>query len=586
MYILGYSGLHHSDVYHKKKLESFGVTDDDNNFQGMDAAVTIICDGNVIAAAEEERFTNEKHINHFPINAITNCLEQAGIDIDSVDFICHGFNYQNYAKYFENSEAAEDFYKNVANPLLQEQLWAEYFPNSELRHKFTPIEHHAAHAASAFFPSPFEEALTVVIDGMGEINSISIYHGKDSELKPLKTYDFSRSIGMFYGLMTMHLGFKINSGEYKVMGLAPYGDPTRYKSFMDECIVLHDKGKVMVNALFHDVSDEQRLTHSGFFSWVAEKTLPRRQPESEMSQEYMDLAAALQIRLNEAILHLMQYWRAETGLKNLCYAGGVALNCTANGVLLRKNIFDDIYIQPAAGDAGTSLGAALYQYHHVSSLPRVPAKYQLPLYGPSWTDDEVLALAERFQGKITAKKVSDEELYKNAAKLISTGNVIAWVQGNMEFGPRALGNRSILADVRDPNMRAKVNKLVKKREGFRPFAPSVKRSAAITYFDIRPNQSFPYMLFTVPVRVEYQEKLPAITHINGTARVQTVDEEHIRYWKLLDAFEKLTGLPMLLNTSFNLRGQAMVCSPDVAISTFLETEIDELFVGNIQITKL
>jgi carbamoyltransferase len=584
MYILGYSGLSTALEYRRNAL--FGLTEAEYNIcQGMDAAAVLLKDGKVIAAAEEERFNGEKHTRKFPINAINYCLQKAKITLNDVDHIAHGFNYEPYKEFFQIESYSREFYKRVASPEVQINILQNLRMADDIEQKFCAVGHHDSHAASAFFPSSFEQALVVVNDGIGELHSISVYQGQDNKLTLLKSYDFLSSLGVFYGLVTQHLGFKMNCGEYKVMGLAPYGDPEPYRKLMQECIELKPNGGINVPAFLKEIDVLDRQAYRGLRKYLAQETFPVREFDTPMLQQHKNLAAALQERLNEAVLHLVSYWQQKTEANYLCMAGGVALNCTTNGEILKANLFKDIYVQPTSGDAGTALGSALFQHYQVLNNERVSLAPELPLYGPSLQDNIIEEVLKTFASQINIIKLSDAELYDEAADMITDGKIIAWVQGSMEFGPRALGNRSILADPKIPGMRDKINAIVKKRESFRPFAPSVKLSAATEYFDIPESLELPYMLFIVPVREQYRKVLPSITHINGTARIQTVDQNHTRYWQLLDAVEKRTGIPMLLNTSFNVKGQPMVCHSADAIKTFLSTALDGLFVGNYFITR-
>lgn len=583
MYILGYSGLNNSAAYRQDIIAQYPDADP-YEFQGMDAAAVLLCDGKVIAAAEEERFTGVKHTHTFPIHAINFCLQQANITIDEVDYFAHGFNYEPYRSLLERNDFSRTFFHKVAKPALQQELCEKYFPGIDINNKFSAVGHHDAHAASAFYSSDFTKSLILVADGIGEVDSISIYQGDGSNIVALKHYDFLSSIGMLYSLVTHHLGFKINSGESKVMGLAPYGSREKYRHVMQECVELGPNGSVLIKAFLKDKTPEERITHAGFYTWLAEQTLPALEPGSDISQAYKDLAAALQECLNRCLLHVLTHWQAKTKADNLCYAGGVGLNCTANGEILRSGLFKKMYVQPAAGDAGTALGAAQYQYYQTLGNPRVNV-VGLPLFGPTLNRDNQLELLATYQKELEYVELSDEQLFQEAASMIADGKIIAWMQGKMEYGPRALGNRSILADPRRDDMRERINKIVKKRESFRPFAPSVKLSAAEKYFEVKTSEAFPHMTYIVNVRPEFQSHLPAITHVNGTARIQTVDETHQRYWQLLNTFESITGLPMLLNTSYNVRGQPMVCSTAEGLKTFLFTELDALFIGNFKVWR-
>lgn len=588
MYILGYNGLNDAVSFKKRTLE---LTGQEARFvQGLDAAAVLLRDGVVIAAAEEERFTGVKHTEKFPVHAIQFCLLQANISMAEVDYVCHGFDYSAYQSFFKQDDYGSEYFETVLRPQVQHTYFQKYWPAFPIEQRFVSVKHHAAHAASAFYPSHFNEALVLVVDGMGEIDSISIFHGKNNQLQLLHHYDLFSSLGILYSVVTYHLGFSVNSGEGKVMGLAPYGDPQRFADFFAECVQLESDGEIFINGLLKNTTAFERETYRGFRRWITEKTIPPRNPEEPVLQEHKDLAASLQHTLNQALMHLLTHWQKQTGLNKLCYAGGVALNCTANGIIFKSGLFDDIYVQPAAGDDGTAWGAALYYYYHHLNQTGRDQPQRLPLFGPvADLEKYLLTLAPDFltNKQIAYQRVAQEDMLEQAAEMLAQGKVIAWVQGGMEFGPRALGHRSILADPRDPNMRNKINQIVKKREGFRPFAPSVKLEKAHLFFEVPEGKAFSCMLFVVPVRPEYQHSLPSITHVDGTARVQTVEKnEHPLYWRLLDKFEAKTGLPMLLNTSFNVRGQPMVCSAQEALETFLNVDIDALFIENIIFCKV
>lgn len=582
-FILGYSGLNDALIFKKEYFNDLSAQEYRIS-QGFDSAAAIFNNGKLIAAAEEERFTAHKHTEKFPKNAIEFCLQQANIKITEVDAICHGFDYSAYKDFFKQNDYCRAYYQKVADPHLQERNFKIYWPGLCLKNHFFPIKHHFAHAASAFYPSGFNETLVLVADGLGELDSISIFHGKEKHLTLLAHYNIFSSLGMLYSMVTRHLGFNIYSGEGKVMGLAPYGNPDRFSQFFSECLRLEEEGEIFISGFLQNKTLLERETYRGFSHWLTEKTFPPRLPDQPLLQQHQDLAASLQETINQSLLHLLNYWRKKTNLTHLCYAGGVALNCTANGLIFKKNLFEDIYIQPAAGDAGTAVGAALYHHHHVLKLKNEDIAQRLPLFGPLPNLQAYLkstAVQELLDKKLFIHTLPMEAILEKAASLLAQGKVIGWVQGSMEFGPRALGNRSVLADPRDAKMRDKINKMVKKRETFRPFAPAVKLEKAHIYFEVPPNKPFSTMLFVVPVRTEYQNILSAVTHVDGTARIQTVAKnEHPLYWQLLDRFESETGCPMLLNTSFNIRGQPIVKDAQEAIKTFLNTDIDALFIEN------
>lgn len=588
MYILGYSGLNDALTFRKQTLPGL-IGQEYRISQGFDSAAALFKDGVLVAAAEEERFIGIKHSEKFPLNAIQFCLNKANIRITDLSYICHSFNYSEYESLFKKDDYNYGLYQTVLAPSVQIKLFQSHWPELQIEKLFVPVKHHAAHAASAFYPSGYSEALVLVADGMGEMDSISLFVGKENQLKRLKHYDLLSSLGILYSMVTLHLGFSINSGESKVMGLAPYGDSNRFQSFFSECITLGPEGEIFIEGFLKNISFMDRETYRGFRQWLAEKTIPARRPEDPLEQQHKDLAASLQQALNTSLLHLLIYWQNYTSLKKLCYAGGVALNCTTNGVLYRSGLFNDIYVQPAAGDAGTALGGPLYQFRHILKHIEKDKPQRLPLFGPKPKISQSLLDSYTdifFNQKIAYKKLSPDFLLDQTAALLAQGKIVAWVQGEMEFGPRALGHRSLLADPRIPTIRDKINQIVKKRESFRPFAPSVKREKAHIYFEVEESSTFSCMLFVMPVRPNYYTQLPAITHKDGTARVQTVDrDEHPFYWKLLDKFEEKTGLPMLLNTSYNVRGQPIICTEKEAIDAFLTIDIDALVIENLLFYK-
>lgn len=586
MNILGYSGLNKMNTAHRE-LQSSILAIPPTFIQGMDAAACLIIDGKIIAAAEEERFINEKHTCNFPVNAIQYCLNKANMVINDLDYICHGFDFSKFKEIYSNDEYSRELYAKILSPTAQIQWIKTYFPNSNIEKKFVPIQHHIAHAASAYYPSNYQDALILVADGLGEIHSVSVFQGRDNEINLLANYDLLSSIGMLYSLVTLHLGFSPNHDEYKVMGLAPYGNPEVYKSVFDELVILDADGEIFIPRLL-DNNANNKFEYAGFRDYLAESLCLPRDPSAEIGQIHKDIAASLQVKTNEALMHILQYWQQQTRASHLCMAGGVALNCVTNGVLQQSKLFKQMYIQPAAGDAGTALGAALHQFYQNKKQQRYyySSTELLPFYGPSVAGFNEKDIYPAHKEKIHITELPESELLTTVATLIAADKVVAWMQGQMEYGPRALGNRSILANPLNPKMRDIVNSMVKKRESFRPFAPSVKRDAVHNYFQVHEGAELPYMLIVCKVRDEYVLQLPAITHVDNTARVQTADEnDHPRYWRLLDAFEKITGYPILLNTSFNLKGQAIIIDANEGINTFLNTSIDVLVIDRYLITK-
>jgi len=581
MKIIGISGLHNSVLFKKRRFPSL-PPQEHRIAQGFDSAAALVSSRGIEAAAAEERFVREKGTNTFPVNAIRYCLESARLKPQNVDYLAHGFSYEPVKSSFERNDLTRAQYEEIYAPGLQLQYLETHFPSIEWAKKFVSVPHHIAHAASTFYLSGFDEALILISDGMGEIHSMTALVGNKSKMEIIKQVPAFHSLGLFYGVLTLYLGFSFGLDEYKVMGLAPYGDSRRYFSRMMDFIHLKDDGTYAIPLFGHNVSDEDKETLQGVLRVLAETFGPLRSPESEITQHQMDIAAGLQAVLQSCQLHLLRCLKRETGQTSLCMAGGVALNCTVNGVIKRSRLFKNMFIQPAAGDDGSALGAALY-IQRLNEPERAPAKMTLPLWGPEY-DDNTLERMLVHQTEVSHVYIQGfQELAQHIAQRLVEGQIIAWFQGRMEFGPRALGNRSILADPRASDMRDRINAMVKKRENFRPFAPAVLAEAASEYFAIekRDSDSYAHMLYVTHVRPQYRSQLPAITHIDGSARVQTVDRDHNRrFWTLIEAFGKLTGLPIVLNTSFNVRGQPIVCTPQEAIDTFLLANLDALVLGN------
>jgi carbamoyltransferase len=587
MKIIGISGLNNSIRFKQRMFP--GLSKRQYRLaQGADAAAALIIDGKIKAAAAEERFTGDKGTHDFPINAIRSCLHSGGLTTDAVDYIAHNFDYEPFRDYFVNDDYGKQQFDEVYSRQALVNCLVEYLPASNWADKLVQVPHHLAHAASAFYPSGFDEALILVADGIGEFHSTTIAIGNKDKIEIIRQVPGLHSLGILYGIFTLYLGFYMNFDEYKVMGLAPYGNRRRYFSKMMQLVDLKEDGTYTTPLLFYNKTIEEQETYSGTLRFLTEMFGPPREPGSELTQHHIDLAAALQATLEACLTHVLRYFKQETAQDRLCMAGGVALNCTANGVIKRSGLFEDMFIQPAAGDDGTALGAALYvDYTHEpgpgtrSSLP--PAqKMALPLWGPAYDDEAIRRSLESRQGCEFVAFARFEDLIQSVVERIARGEIVAWFQGPMEFGPRALGNRSILADPRRADMRDRINSIVKKRESFRPFAPAVTAEAASRYFDIEVGDEalYSYMLLVTQVREAYREQLPAITHVDGSARVQTVfREENEQFWSLLNSFGKRTGLPVLLNTSFNVRGQPIICTPGVAIDTFLSIRLDALAIG-------
>jgi len=584
IHIIGYSGLHHTVRFKKQHFPSL-TPREYRIAQGFDSGAALVTDTGVVAAAAEERFIREKGTNAFPLRAIQYCLDLAEMKPEGISYVAHGFSYQSVKSAFESDEFSRKQYAEVYDPERQIECFQEYFPSVDWTNKFVPVPHHLAHAASTFYLSGFEESLIVVTDGMGELHSMTALVGDRGSMKIIQEVPAFHSLGIFYGVFTLYLGFDIGMDEYKVMGLAPYGNPRRHFNQIMDFVHLQADGTYTIPLFAKNKTREGAETHRGVLKMLSETFGPPRDPEADLTQQYMDIAAGLQAVLQTCQLHLLKHLKQQSGQSNLCMAGGVALNGTINGVIHRSHLFKNMFVQPAAGDDGTALGAAMYVRQRLE--PDRPLwKMNMPFWGPEYPE---------YVGEIIPKEIRNQDTYEytyfrsiqdltsHVAHRLVQGQVVAWFQGRMELGPRALGNRSILADPRNPTMRDHVNSLIKKREEFRPFAPAVVAEAASEFFNIDKGEedTFAHMLFVVPVRPQYRAILPAITHVDGSARVQTVAiEQNKRFWQLLSEFGKLTGLPILLNTSFNVRGQPIVCTPKEAIDTFLWANLDALVIGN------
>jgi carbamoyltransferase len=551
----------------------------------MDAAAALLIDGELVAAAEEERFTGKKHTGDFPINAIRYCLAHAGISISDVDELAHGFNYAPFRDLYQADEISAALYKQVlSRDVLLQQVHREFpeFPSS----KVFSVGHHLAHAASAAYTSGWNECLVVVNDAMGEVESLSVYDFHDGALDKISTLGANDSIGVLYSLVTLHLGFEFNSDEYKIMGLAPYGDPAPFRAFFENTVELRADGTFRIPILKPNQSRAERETYIATRAYLDAHLIPRRHPDDPITSAHQDVAAALQECLDKVVLHVCSYHAANTGLSRLALAGGVALNCTANGKLMHSGNFDEVYVQPAAGDDGSALGAALYRASQTIAPPN--RRMPVPLLGPAYSEAEVESALNCYRPQIRWRRFESlQETCASAAALIAAGRVIAWFRGRMEYGPRALGNRSILADPSHPQMRDRINAMVKKREAFRPFAPACSLEQAPVWFDVAQGEQHPYMISVVDVRADARSLLPAVTHVNGTARLQTVSPtDNPDFHALLVVVGDVTGRQMVLNTSFNVKGQPIVNSPAEAIETFLGTGIEFLFLENYHVARV
>jgi carbamoyltransferase len=550
-----------------------------------DSAAALLKDGVVVAACQEERLSRKKHDSDFPSLAVKYVLKEGGIgpgDLDAVGF------YDKPLLKFERmlSTYVATFPRSFnsfrkAMPLwIHEKLWT----SSNIRKELKPYkgqiyyaEHHMSHAASAFLPSPFEEAAILTVDGVGEWATASFGVGKGSDITLFKEIRFPHSLGLLYSAFTYYLGFKVNSAEYKVMGLAPYGKPVHFDRIMKEMIHLQEDGSFKLDMKYFSYDAGLRMTNGAFDEFFGG---PPRKPETWMAEREFDIAASVQKVCEEVVLQMARYVHKETGLKNLCMAGGVALNCVANGRVIRETPMKNLFVQPAAGDAGGAVGVAHYLYNTIDQKPRSPGWTHAYL-GPAYSDAEIASYLDGIGAKYAT--LPDEELVTRTARLLSEKNVIGWFQGRMEFGPRALGGRSILGDPRDPGMRDTLNMKIKFREGFRPFAPSVLADKASEWFDIECDS--PYMLLVAPVR-EGKRVIPSVTHVDHSARIQTVTrEESPLYYDLIAAFEKITGVPIVINTSFNVRGEPIVCTPHDAYLCFMRTNMDQLVLGHHLLEK-
>ncbi|MCS7269272.1 MAG: carbamoyltransferase [Geminicoccaceae bacterium] len=583
-----------------------------------DSAAAMVIDGDIVAAAQEERFTRKKHDAGFPRHAIAYCLEAAGCDLSGVDYVVF------YDKPFLKFERLLETYLafaprgfrsfRVAMPIwIKEKLFQKSMLLDELRRLpggenwngallFT--EHHLSHAASAFFPSPFDRAAVLTMDGVGEWCTTSLGLGCGNRLEIVKEIHFPHSLGLLYSAFTYYTGFKVNSGEYKVMGLAPYGEPRYVDLIKEHLIDIKEDGSFRLDLSYFDYCTGLTMTNEKFHRLFGG---PPRRPEAPLTQREMDLAASIQKVTEEIVLKLARAIARETGERNLCMAGGVALNCVANGKILKDGCFERIWIQPAAGDAGGALGAALACWYQYLDRPKPPANGALDFMhgaylGPSFDLPEIRRQLDACGARYEV--IEDDEVVTRTADALAEGKAVGWMQGRMEFGPRALGARSILGDARSPTMQKMLNLKIKYRESFRPFAPSVLREDVADWFELDTDS--PYMLLVADVVERRRRKMtpeeqalfgidklnvvrseiPAVTHVDYSARIQTVHREtNPLYWRLLEAFKQRTGCPVIVNTSFNVRGEPIVCTPTDAFRCFMGTEIERLVVGNCWLEK-
>ncbi len=581
-----------------------------------DSAAALVSDGAITAAAQEERFTRKKHDAGFPTHAIEFCLAEAGIGFADVDFVV--FYDKPFLKFERLLETYLAFapkgfksFKTAIPVWLKEKLFQKdllrkrfkaFDENFDWQNKLLFAEHHQSHAASAFFPSPFEDAVVLTMDGVGEWATTSVAMGSGNRLDMVKEIHFPHSLGLLYSAFTYYTGFKVNSGEYKVMGLAPYGEPKYKDLILEKLMDVKEDGSFRLDQSYFDYCSGLRMTNTKFDELFGG---PARASEELLTQKHMDLAASVQAATEEIVLRLTRGLAKETGSKNLCLAGGVALNCVANGKVLRDGAFENVWVQPAAGDAGGALGAALAAHYLFKEQPRsvnggdaMQGAYLGPAYEQAEIEDRLRAAGAHF------KSVDEASMIDETAKALEAGKAVGWFQGRMEFGPRALGGRSILGDPRSPSMQKTLNLRVKYRESFRPFAPSALRDRVADWFEI--DSDSPYMLMVADV-VESRRRemtddekalfgieklnvprseIPAVTHVDYSARIQTVHADtNPRYHALLSRFNELTGCPVLVNTSFNVRGEPIVCTPEDAFRCFMGSDIEVLVVGNAILTK-
>jgi carbamoyltransferase len=575
-----------------------------------DSAACLVRDGDILAAAQEERFSRKKHDAAFPRQAVDYCLRAGGLTMNQVDFVV--FYEKPFLKfdrllhsYLACAPAGLRSFLKAIPLWIKDKIWMKAGIKEELQFDGPLLfpEHHLSHAASAFFPSPFQEAAFLTVDGVGEWTTTSYGVGRDNQVRIGGELHFPHSLGLLYSAFTYYTGFKVNSGEYKLMGLAPYGEPKYVDLIRRELVDLKEDGSFRLNLDYFNYAAGLTMTNRRFERLFGG---PPRRPESRLRQRDMDLACSIQVVAEEILLRLARFVRRQTGLKRLCLAGGVALNCVANGRILREGIFDDLWIQPAAGDAGGALGAALLAWHHYLDQPRsadgAHDRQHGSFLGPAFSRDEIRQYLQAQNLPFT--ELADAEIPDRVADLIAAEKVIGWFQHRMEFGPRALGARSIIGDARSPRMQEMMNLKIKFRESFRPFAPSVLRESAAEYFEL--DRESPYMLLVAPVTAAHRrlltadekkrfglEKLltprstvPAVTHVDYSARVQTVAEaDNPLFYRTIRRFADKCGCPLIINTSFNVRGEPIVCTPDHAYRCFMRTNMDYLLLGNFLLEK-
>lgn len=553
-----------------------------------DSGAALVRDGQLIAAAEEERFNRKKHDSDFPKCAIAYCLKEAGVTIDQVDHI--GFYEKPLVKFNRILESILATWPRSYQAWLKAvPLWLTHRLNigKDIQDKLgcdkeiLYCQHHLSHAASAFLVSPFEEAAILTADGVGEWTTTAWGVGRGTRMEMIKELRFPHSVGLLFSAITAYLGFRVNDAEWKVMGLAPYGRPTYVDQF-HEIVDIRDDGSIRLNLDYfaHPYSTTATINDR----WADLFGQPQNKSESQLTDFHRDIAHSGQKVVEEIMVKMAAHVHRETGMKNICLAGGVGLNCVANWRILKESGFSDIFIQPAAGDSGGALGTAFYIYNTVLGHPRT-FRMEHACWGPQYSDAEIQEALRQVEATFEAVP-HEKQLIDKTARMIAEGKVVAWFQGRLEFGPRALGSRSLLADARDPKMKDIINAKVKFREAFRPFAPAVLKERAHEYFDMPPGMEAPYMLLVPKVLADKHAVIPAVTHQDGTGRVQTVTEEQNgRYYRLIKRFGEITGVPVVINTSFNVRGEPIVCSPRDAYHTFVNTGIDVLVMGDYILTE-
>ncbi len=557
-----------------------------------DAAASLLKDGEIVAAAQEERFTRKKHDDSFPTQAINYCFKEAGIDISQVDYI--GFYDKPLLKferilesYIDNFPKSWRAFIAAMSVWLSKKLWIKEVIKNKLQYRgeIYFINHHLSHAASSFLVSPFDTSAILTVDAVGEWATATFGIGRGKDIKILKEINWPHSLGMLYSAFTYYLGFRVNDAEYKVMGAAPYGKPVYTDLIKKELIDIKEDGSFKLNLDYFEYPYGFRMVNKKFENLFGE---PRRTPESKIEQRHWDLAASIQEVTNEITIKMANHLYRETGLKNICLAGGVALNCVSNSKILNNSPFENIFIQPAAGDAGGALGVALYIDNAVLGNDR-KIQWEHSFWGPSFSNEKVKEFLDK-KG-LEYHQFDNETLVKKVAQLIAKQKVVGWFQGRMEWGPRALGNRSIIADARNKENWRKVNLKIKFRESFRPFAPTVLEEKSEDYFEIPKGvlgRKTPtsYMLLIAKVKEEKRKEIPAVTHIDGTARLQTISrEQNPLYYDLIKEFDKITGCPVIINTSFNVRGEPIIHSPEDAYNCFMKTEMDCLVINNFLLLK-